>query len=104
MWAEVIRLFDDPTLVQAELDRRLDAAQQGDPCRQRLEDLVRQQTRLAQSMERLVTAYQQDLVTLDDLRDRMPALRKQQQVRTAEREALELASADQARFLRLSAE
>jgi site-specific DNA recombinase len=102
VWDEVMRLLEDPTLVQAELDRRLDAARHADPCRQRVDDLTRQQTRLAHSMERLVTAYQQELVTLDELRDRMPALRTQQQVLVAERESLELASADQARYLHLS--
>jgi site-specific DNA recombinase len=102
VWREVLRLLEDPTLVQAELDRRLAAARQGDPCRQRLDDLTRQATRLGQSIERLVTAYQQDLVTLDELRDRMPALRTHQQALTAEREAVALASADQARYLRLS--
>jgi len=102
VWDEVMRLLDDPTLVQAELDRRLDAARHADPCRQRVEDLTRQQTRLAHSMERLVTAYQQELVTLDDLRERIPALRQQQQGLAAERASLELASADQARYLRLS--
>jgi site-specific DNA recombinase len=102
VWAEVIRLLDDPTLVQVELDRRIEAARQADPCRQRVEDLTHQQIRLEHSIERLVTAYQQDLVTLDDLRDRMPTLRKQLQALATERESLELASADQARYLHLS--
>ena len=102
VWGEVMRLLEDPTLVQAELDRRLDAARHADPCRQRVEDLTGQQIRLGNSVERLVTAYQQALVTLDELRERMPALRTQQQVLAAERQALELASADQARYLHLS--
>ncbi len=102
VWAEVMRLLDDPTLVQVELDRRIEAARQADPCHQRVEDLTHQQIRLEHSIERLVTAYQQDLVTLDDLRDRMPTLRKQLQALAAERQSLELASADQARYLHLS--
>jgi site-specific DNA recombinase len=102
VWSEVLHLLDAPTLVQAELDRRLAAARQADPSRQRVDDLTRQQTRLAHSIERLVTAYQQELVTLDELRERMPALRHQQQGLAAERESRELASADQARYLRLS--
>jgi len=102
VWDAVMRLLDDPTLVQAELDRRLEAARQADPGRQRVEDLTRQQIRLEHSIERMVTAYQQELVTLDELRDRMPSLRAQQQVLAAERKSLELASADQARYLRLS--
>ena len=102
VWGEVIRLLDDPTLVEAELDRRREAVRHADPSRQRVEDLTRQQTRVASSIERLVTAYQQALVTLDELRDRMPALRTQQQAIAAEIQSLELAAVDLARYLRLS--
>lgn len=102
VWGEVIRLLDDPTVVQAELDRRIATARDADPNRRRLEDLTRQHTRVTNSLERLVTAYQQDLLTLEDLRARMPGLRMQQQAITAEIQALELAAADQARYLRIS--
>jgi site-specific DNA recombinase len=102
VWREVLRLLEDPTIVEAELARRRDAARQADPTRQRLDDLTRQQVRVATAMDRLVTAYQQDLVTLDDLRARMPALRTQQQAIAVERQAIETAAVDQARYLRLS--
>jgi site-specific DNA recombinase len=102
VWRAVIQLLDDPTLVDAELGRRRDAARQADPTRQRLDELTRQGTRVAATMDRLVTAYQQELVTLDELRARMPALRTQHQAITAERHAIETAAVDQARYLRLS--
>jgi site-specific DNA recombinase len=102
VWREVLRLLEDPTIVEAELARRRDAARQADPTRHRLDDLTRQQVRVATAIDRLVTAYQQDLVTLDDLRARMPALRTQQQAIAAERQAIETAAVDQARYLRLS--
>jgi site-specific DNA recombinase len=102
VWSEVIRLLDDPMLVEAELQRRRDAARQSNPNRQRVEELSRQQSRLTHSMERLVTAYQDELVTLEELRERMPLLRKQQQTIAAEMNALELAAADQASYLRIS--
>ena len=102
VWREVIRLLEDPTLIEAELARRRDAARQADPTRQRLDDLTRQQTRVATAMDRLVTAYQQELVTLDELRARMPALRTQHQAIAAERQAIETAAVDQALYLRLT--
>lgn len=102
VWQEVVRLLEDPTLVETELARRREAARQADPTRQRLDELTREHTRVTQAMDRLVTAYQQDLVTLEDLRARMPALRTQEQTLTAERQALETAAIDQARYLRLS--
>jgi len=89
-------------IVEAELTRRREAARHADPTRQRIEELTRQQVRVATAMDRLVTAYQQELVTLEDLRARMPALRTQQHAIAAERQAIETATIDQARYLRLS--
>jgi hypothetical protein len=64
---EVINLIEDPTLIQAELDRRLDAARAAEPTKRRQEALERELTRIRKSMERLLTAYQEDLLSLDEL-------------------------------------
>ena len=102
VWRELLRLLDDPTLIQAELDRRLAAARHAAPGRQRGDDLARQQARVATSLDRLVTAYQQELVTLDELRDRVAPLRRQQHAIAAELHSLQRASVDQAHYLRLA--
>src|SRR6186997_2681996 len=57
VWQEVIHLIEDPTLIQAELDRRLDAARAAQPTKRRQEALERELTRIRKSMERLLTAY-----------------------------------------------
>ncbi len=49
---------------------------EADPLRKREEELRREQARVEKSGERLVTAYQEGLVTLAQLRQRMPACRK----------------------------
>jgi hypothetical protein len=41
VWNEVIRLLDDPGLIQAEIDRRQEAARNADPFRKRQEELRR---------------------------------------------------------------
>jgi site-specific DNA recombinase len=102
VWREIIRLLEDPTLVQEEIDRRMEAGRIADPLRRREESLRQRQTRLNNSMERLVTAYQEELLTLNELRQRMPGLRKQQQAVNSELQGLELAAADQSRYLRLT--
>ena len=61
VWQEVVRLIEDPTLIQAELDRRLDAARGAEPTKRRQDALERELTRIRKSVERLVTAYQEDL-------------------------------------------
>ena len=73
VWKEIIRLLEDPMLVQ-EIDRRQQAAQNADPLRKREEALRREQARLEKCSDRLISAYQEGLVTLPQLRHRMPEL------------------------------
>ena len=40
VWGEVVRLLEDPALIDAELDRRLEAARASDPNQQRESDLL----------------------------------------------------------------
>ncbi len=102
VWAEVLRLLEDPALIQSELDRRLEAARQTHPAQRRQETLNRDLTRVQQSMERLLTAYQEDLLSLEELRRRMPALRQRELALHAEVESLSAQFADQAAYLRLA--
>ena len=84
VWAEMIKLLEDPGLIQGELDRRLAAARTADPTQRREKALQRDLARRRKSMDRLLTAYQEDLISLDELRRRMPALRQQEQATRAE--------------------
>jgi site-specific DNA recombinase len=102
VWDEMIRLLDDPALVQAEIDRRREAARQANPLRKREEELGREQARLEKSIERLINAYQEGLVTLPQLRQRMPELRRQMQAVESELHSLEMAAVDEARYLQLA--
>jgi site-specific DNA recombinase len=101
VWQEMLRLLEDPDLLQAELDRRREAARTVDPLRQREDTLRQDHTRLAKSMDRLLTAYQESLITLEQLRGRMPELRRQEQAIEAELQSLEKVAGDQSRYLHL---
>ncbi len=102
VWQEVIRLIEDPSLIRTELDRRLDAARAAEPTKRRQEALERELTRVSKSMERLVTAYQEELLSLDELRHRMPELRAREQGMRAELQAILDQAADRMSFLRLA--
>ena len=93
VWNEVLRLLEDPGLIQQELDRRLPAASAADPTRKRQAGLEQEAARVNKAMDRLVTAYQEDLLSVDELRQRMPALKQRDQTIRAELQAI----ADQAR-------
>src|SRR5206468_2621485 len=49
VWDEILRLLEDPNLVQVEIDRRREAARYADPLRNRQEELRREQTRIEKS-------------------------------------------------------
>jgi len=102
VWNEVIRLLEDPALIQGEIDRRRDVARNTAPFRKRQEELRREQVRIEKNSERLVIAYQEGLVTLPQLRQRMPALQQQAQAIGSELQSLEMAAVDEARYLQLA--
>jgi site-specific DNA recombinase len=102
VWTEIIRLLEDPGLIQTEIDRRREAARKADPLRKREEELRREQARVEKSSERLVTAYQEGLLTLTQLRQRMPSLQKQTQTVESELQSLKMAAVDEAKYLQLA--
>jgi site-specific DNA recombinase len=102
VWNEVIRLLEDPGLIQQELARRLEAARTSDPTRKREQSLQRELSHVGKGIERLLTAYQEELLSLEQLRERMPMLRQRQQALRAELQAIADRANDRATFLRLA--
>jgi len=102
VWAEVIRLLEEPALIQQELDRRLVAARASDPTRKREQSLQRELTHVGKGIERLLNAYPEELLSIEQLRERMPVLRQRQQTLRAELQAIADQTNDRAAFLRLA--
>src|SRR5258708_7300785 len=102
VWAEVIRLLQEPALIQQELDRRLAAARSSDPTRKHEQNLQRELIHVGKGIERLVNAYQEGLLSIEQLRGRMPALRQREQTLRAELQAIADQTNDRAAFLRLA--
>ena len=102
VWGEVIRLLEDPTLIQQELDRRLAAARSSDPTKKREQSLQRELVHVGKGIERLLSAYQEALMSIEQLRERMPGLRQREQALRAELQAIADQANDRATFLRLA--
>ena len=102
VWTEVIRLLEDPTLIQQELDRRLAVARAADPTRQREQTLQRDLVRLTKSIERMLTAYQEDLLSLDELRARMSPLRQREHALRTELQSIADQTRERATYLHLA--
>ena len=91
-----------PTLVRAEIDRRLPRLRTEHPAARRREALERDLTRAEAAITRLIEAYQEQLISLDELRARMPALRKRQTTLRAQLDALETELHDAETYLKLA--
>jgi len=102
VWTEVIRLLEDPTLIQQELDRRLAVARAADPTRQREQAWQRELVRIGKSIDRMLTAYQEDLLSLEQLRERMPPLRQREQALRSELQSIADQTRERAAYLRLA--
>lgn len=80
----------------------MEAAQKTDPTRQREESLRRERLRMEKNIERLLIAYQEGLVSLEELRKRIPHLRKQEHAVQSELKSIEMAASDESMYLRLT--
>jgi site-specific DNA recombinase len=102
VWEGVRRLLEDPALVRAEIDRRLKTLRTEHPATRRREALERDLTRAAGAIERLIEAYQEQLISPEELRARMPALRKRQSTLQAQLETLDGELHDAETYLKLA--
>lgn len=102
VWNEIARLLEDRNLIEDELERRLKAARHADPTQRREETLRRDLARSWKGIERLLTAYQESLLSLEELRGHMPDLRSREQACRLELQAIEDQSKEREVCLRLA--
>jgi site-specific DNA recombinase len=102
VWGQVSALLADPALIQGELDRRLSEMRAVNPANSERARLERELTRTTKAIARLVQAYQEELVTLDELRARMPDLRAKENSLRASIDSLEAELLDRETYLKLA--
>ena len=89
VWAQVLALLENPELIKAEIDRRLQALRAEHPAARRRDGLQRDVTRAQNALRRLIDGYQEQLITLEELRARMPELRRREATLRVELDALD---------------
>ena len=102
VWNEIVKLIEDPSLIETELDRRLKVACNADPTKRRIDMLQRDIVRTQKSIDRLLTAYQEELISLDELRRRNPPLRQREKEARSELQSIVDQTTDRAAYLRLA--
>lgn len=102
VWTQVLALLENPELIQAEIERRLQALRAEHPASHRREGLERDLTRAQNALRRLIDGYQEQLITLEELRARMPEMRKREATLRAELEALDTELHNAETYLKLT--
>jgi site-specific DNA recombinase len=102
VWEHITGLLADPHLIRAEIDKRLDHARTADPAvtqRKRLDLALAKATKAITNM---IEAFQEHLLTIDELRARMPDLRAREANLRGQIEALHAQLADSELYLKLA--
>ena len=74
-WDHITALLADPALIRAEISKRLDAARTADPATRQRKQLELALAKAATAITAMIEAYSEQLITIDELRARMPHLR-----------------------------
>ena len=102
IWKQIIDLLGNPGLIRSEIQRRIQTIQTFNPTKQRKEVLGKEIIKVAKSIEKLLDAYQEDLLQLDELRSRMPDLRRREKTLKSEFTSIDSIYADQQAILKLT--
>ncbi len=102
VWQHVMGLLADPALIRSELDRRLRELTTTSPVVVESMRLEAELRRVRTAMDRLLDAYQNDLLSLDELRSRMPDLRRRESMTRSDLDALKDRALDREKYLKLA--
>jgi site-specific DNA recombinase len=102
VWDHIATLLADPTLIRAEITRRLEQHRTADPATAQRKRLDTALAKTTGAIKRLIGAYQEQLISLDELRERMPELRARETALRHQLDALDTQLADREVYLHLA--
>ncbi len=102
VWDHITGLLADPALIRVEIDQRLEHARTSDPSRRERARLELALAKATTSITRMIQAYQEQLISIDELRTRMPGLRARKSTLRGQLDALEAQLADREAYLKLA--
>jgi site-specific DNA recombinase len=102
IWDHVTALLADPALIRAEIGKRLERARTSDPVTRKRGQLEQSLAKTTASIAAMITAFSEQLLTIDELRARMPALRARETGLKDQIAALDAQAADRDAYLRLA--
>jgi site-specific DNA recombinase len=102
VWDHVTALLADPALIRAEIGKRLERARTSDPVTRKRGQLEQALAKTTASIAAMITAFSEQLITIDELRARMPALRARETGLKNQIAALDAQAADRDAYLKLA--
>ncbi len=102
VWDHIAGLLTDPALVRAEIDRRLTQARTSDPVTRQRKQLELALAKAATSITAMIGAYAEQLITIDELRAKMPDLRAREASLRGQLDALDAQAAGRDACLQLA--
>src|SRR3954463_12186777 len=102
VWQHITGLLADPALIRAEIDRRLDQLRTADPTTAQQHRLEQALGRANAAITRLIKAYQEELISLDELAERLPALRAGETSLSGQLQAVAAQLVDREAYLKLA--
>jgi site-specific DNA recombinase len=102
VWDHITGLLADPALIRAEITRRLDAARTADPATRQRKQLQAALAKATASVTAMIEAFSEQLITIDELRARMPHLRARETSLRSQLGALDAQTADRDAYLTLA--
>jgi site-specific DNA recombinase len=104
VWDHLTRMLADPQLIRAEIDKRLESARTSDPAARQRTQLATALAKASTGITRMIEAFGEQLITLDELRARMPDLRARETNLRNQIEALDTQLADRETYLKLASD
>jgi site-specific DNA recombinase len=104
VWDHITDLLTDPALIRTEIDKRLDTARTADPAARQRQTLTTALAKASTAITRLIEAFGEQLITIDELRARMPDLRARETNLRNQIQALDTQLADRQAYLTLAAD
>jgi site-specific DNA recombinase len=102
VWEHITGLLADPALIRAEISKRLEAARTSNPVTSQRKRLDAALAKATASITAMIEAFSEQLITIDELRARMPHLRARVANLHRQRDALDAQAADQHAYLKLA--
>jgi site-specific DNA recombinase len=102
VWDHITALLTDPALIRGEISKRLEAARTSDPVTSQRKRLQAALAKATASITAMIEAFSEQLVTIDELRARMPHLRARETNLRGALDALDAQAADRDACLKLA--